>query len=133
MTPFPDLYVLNVTGNTQIVVWRQFNAVKLTLQDRDEILRPDAWLSDDHIDAAQQLIKRICHGEIGGLRPPSCLLVNYGKSSARDQAVSRMDASEMQMQIHHVKDNHWTLSCCYNRRITVRVIFCCRNNCLALR
>ncbi len=47
-------------------VWVRIGAIKLTYHLKDILLNPFAWLTDDHIDAAQHLIKELGTG-VGGL------------------------------------------------------------------
>jgi hypothetical protein len=53
-------------GNPNDDIWLMIGAVKLTYQLKDIFLNPFAWLTDNHIDAAQQLIKELETG-VGGL------------------------------------------------------------------
>ena len=47
-------------------LWVMIGAIKLTYHLREILLNPFAWLTDDHIDAAQHLIKELGTG-VGGL------------------------------------------------------------------
>ena len=47
-------------------IWVMIGAIKLTYHLREILLNPFAWLTDDHIDAAQHLIKELGTG-VGGL------------------------------------------------------------------
>ena len=47
-------------------LWVMIGAIKLTYHLRKILLNPFAWLTDDHIDAAQHLIKELGTG-VGGL------------------------------------------------------------------
>ena len=48
-------------------VWVEIGAIKLTYALREILVTPFAWLSDDHIDVAQHLIKELGIS-VGGLK-----------------------------------------------------------------
>ena len=56
----------NDDGHSPQDVWVMINGIKLTYELRDILLSRFGWLTDDHIDAFQQLIKQLNTG-VGGL------------------------------------------------------------------
>jgi hypothetical protein len=52
-------------GNRPNDIWVMINSVKLTYELRDILLCTFAWLTDEHIDAAQHLIKELGTGVSG--------------------------------------------------------------------
>ena len=61
-----ELVKENEDGHCPQDVWVMINGIKLTYELRDILLSRFGWLTDDHIDASQQLIEQLNTG-VGGL------------------------------------------------------------------
>jgi len=99
-----DVLSVSQTGGSSDVqsVWRVVDNVQLSVEDHRILLDPAAWLTDRHIHAAQQLLRRQ-FPHVGGLEDP--LLLNEPRYSS-DSEMWR----QLSLQIHNVRGNHWLVS-----------------------
>jgi hypothetical protein len=91
--------------------WLTVEGIKLTEKLEKILLNPNGWLTDEHVDAAERLLKSAGAG-VGGLN--DIVVMSHFKKTKVDLA----NTDRQTIQCHNI-GSHWVVSTSINNKITV--------------